>query len=267
MAKFAAVIILLSLVSCATTSSQDSRLSEARTKLAAEELARVQLKHGSFDVIMDTASNVALLAVRPNIENKIGRELSRSEDKDLNALFRKVFVEVFPEEVWIEAFRDIYTRFYTTEELEAILEFYGTRAGQRLLELNATVTNESKAAGERLVNASQEVFVSSFVEEFKKALPSLYSELERIGEDERALNIAETIQACKNIQESPDIPIVCQFEYVRERPTIFVTFLSLETAQRLWEAMFTHVAGPFCISANLVHVFINTMTYKYCNFI
>jgi len=247
------IVVALFLSACATVPLQDSRISRAKARIAAEDLARLEFSTGRFDVLMDQMIEATLVSMRPVLEEELGRELTHTENRKVTSALRDVLVEVYPEKDWLEGVSEVYYRHFTAEEIESILKFYQSSPGKRLLDKQAIITSEAIKSGERLFESKQDTFAKRLQQELAKALPSLTADLTSNIEDARVLNISETIKACQAIQASRDVPISCAFDYLEGRPSMVVGFRDLESATTYWKAMSDKVAGPFCQAANLAN--------------
>lgn len=63
-------------------------------------------------------------------------------------------------------------------------------------------------------------------------------------------SVSEAVQACKKIQATNDIPIVCKSTYFEGRPAMIVGFPDQSTGATWIEAFATYVGVPFCEAAN-----------------
>lgn len=276
------IIILLFVFGCAPAHSpktlpKDNRMTKEYTQVAAEDLARYEFSHGTCNSFMDQANKAMRLVSRPALEKELGKELSRSEEKKLADIYEKVLREVYPEEEWIEPLSTLYARIFTPEEIKEILAFYQSNSGRRFLKMQSTIMQEAEEMAAIIFKSKEEKFVERLEEEFGAVFSSTAKNLdstknypaaeqrgvnkdperrkrkginsERI-KDTIQLNISETIQACKAIQESPEKPIECAFQYYEGRPAMAVNFQDYKTAELYWEAMSEKVAGPFCQAAH-----------------
>ena len=256
MARFISLIIfLLFLFGCAPAHSpktlpEDKQMAEVYPQISAEDFARYEFSQGTFNSFMDQATQAKLLASRPAVEKGLGRGLTPSEDKELADIFQKVFREVYPEEEWIGALSKIYARIFTPEEIKEIVAFYQSNSGRHLLEMQSTIMQEAEEMVTEIFEKKEEMFVARLEEEFGTAFPSTTKNLDNTLPDISQLNISETIQACKAMQESPERPIGCSFDYYEGQPAMAVNFQNYKTVKLYWDAMLAKVAGPFCQAAN-----------------
>jgi hypothetical protein len=262
--KLILFIPFLFLLSCASP-QPSARLSLAQAKVNAEDLARKEFSYGTFAAVMDQAADTSLLTMRPALEKELDRELTHSENDKLKDMIHELLNEVYPEDLWIEEFSKIYTRYFTAEEIDSILKFYDTGPGRKMLELSSTLMSEGERAGLRLFESKKDIFSKRFIEEFTKVFASSFkSETQEV--DSKTLNIAETIQACKKIEQSQELPISCQFDYMDGIPSMVVSFHDLETAQYYWKDLSEYVAIPYCTAANSSNrqaaIFINLNNSK-----
>jgi len=249
------IIILLFLFGCAPTNApetlpKDNRITIVQTQITAEDLARYEFSHGTFNSFMNQATKAMLLASRPALEKELGKELTRTKDKELADIYEKVLREVYPEEEWIEPLSNLYARIFTSEEIKEILAFYQSNSGRHLLEMQSTIMQEAEEMATIIFDNKEKKFVERLEEEFSSVLSSTAKDLDSTLEDTWQLYISETIQACKAIQESAEIPIGCAFDYYEGRPAMTVIFQNYTSTEQYWEAMLDTVAGPFCQAAN-----------------
>lgn len=248
------IIILLFLFGCGPTRSpqtlpKDNRMTQGYTQITTEDLARYEFSHDTFNSFRDQATQAMLRVSRPAIEKALGKEVGLSEDKELAVIYEKVLREVYPEEDWIEPLSKLYARIFTSEEINEILTFYQSNTGRHLLEMQPTIMQEAEKMAITIFKNKEKKFAERLEEELSPVLSSTTKDLDSRSEDTWQLYIAETIQACKAIQESPEIPVGCAFDFYEGRPAVTVIFQNYTTTEQYWEAMLDTVAGPFCQAA------------------
>lgn len=143
---------------CSLGLQLDPRDKEIKHSMAAGELARLNLSHGGFESLLDRQTAAGVIAMRPVFETVIGRQLSDRENDQLRELYRRVILEVYPRPLWEAAISDIYVKYMTAEEIEAILDFYDTAAGSKLVRLHSTLQRETAEAGEKLMQSRRTEF-------------------------------------------------------------------------------------------------------------
>lgn len=230
------------------------------TKSHADTLARIGLGYGTFDAYMDQATDMTLSTLRAKIEGTVDRELTHSENDRLRSILHDLITEVYPEDKWIAELSEVFLRRFSPTELADILLFYESSTGRKLLESTPALMQEGEEIASRLIESKEEEFGDRFAEDFARELPSLAEGLQD-DSDSVVLNIADTIESCRDIEADEELPISCKFEYVEGSPAMVVTFADMAAAEYYWEDMSKYVAGPFCKAANSSNrhavVFIN----------
>jgi len=224
-----------------------------QSKTPPEELALLLLSYGQFNQVVETMAESAMQAFRPDIEKKICRELSRTEDEQFRLLYKKVFAEVYPKEFWVEVISKVYSDFFTIEEIRSLISFYKTPTGKKTLYVYPSLTKELETVS---VNFSKkrETFLLRRLEEELSKVPSLKSLLDDsdVNSEKTIADFGSAMDICKQIQEAQDIPIGCDIFFLddNETPTLLVTFESYEHVNLFWEKLRDKVALPFCNAAN-----------------
>lgn len=244
---FLALVVFAALpLGCATP--QDPRVKEAERRVLAEELVREELKGEGFDLVMDEATRTGLNVMRPTLEQDMGRELSRTEDETLAQVFRTTLAEVYPKDMWVEALVPVYLKHLSAEYLEGILSFYRSPAGRRLLEAQATIQAEAEKAGARMTKLRLDEFKERFASNLESTSVGALSQSQDMASS--AISIADAVETCRSVQDSQEVPIGCEFDYVDGKPAIFVVLPNLDTADEYWQSMSEAVGVPFCDAAN-----------------
>jgi hypothetical protein len=253
-ARSLTVLIILFLSSCATTSTTSTASNEQASRispeLAAEELARMSLSNGMYEVYMKQTAEAGLTLLLPALEKEMGRELTRSESEALDEILREIIIDVYPEEMWVRALGMVNRKVYTPAEVEALVRFYQTETGQRVLQRQSFYMSELESAVEKLILSKEEEFVENLVEKMSERFQAASTG----GTDKEGgfqpLTVAETVAACNRLQESDEFPIGCAFEYFDGKPTLMITFANQESGRPYADVLDDKLIGPFCQAAN-----------------
>ena len=167
---FSAYCLLIIFLICSNVhaATPDKHSSETEVKSVAEELALLLLGYGQFNEVVETMTESAMQAFRPEVEKEIGRELTHSEDAQFRVIFKKVYAEVYPKEFWVEVIANVYSDFFSKEELRALINFYQTRTGEKLLYLLPSLAKELNTASLKLGEERQETLLKRLEEEINK---------------------------------------------------------------------------------------------------
>lgn len=172
----------------------------------ARELAFLLLSYGQFNQIAEVMAETAVKDFRPEIEKKLSRELSRSEDEQFKAVFRRVSAEVYSKEFWVEVVVKVYSDFFSNEEIRSLVSFYKTEAGKKILYLGTALTKELEATSIKLGEKKQQILVNRLGEELDK-LP-IVKALDKQAKDEKKLkDFGKAIEMCKQIESNQKKPI------------------------------------------------------------
>lgn len=233
----------------------DNRSSKAEIRPIAEELALMLLGYGQFNEVAEAMTESAMQAFRPEAEKEVGRELTRSEDAQFRVIFRKVYAEVYPKEFWVEVIANVYSDFFSKEELLALISFYQTRTGEKLLYLLPSLAKELNTASLKLGEERQETLLKRLEEEISrlstgKSFPDNPSSQPDI--EQELTDIDSAMEKCKRIQGDQEIPIGCEISLVGEtkNPALMLTLQNPEDAELYWARLSQNIGLPFCEAAN-----------------
>lgn len=158
------VLCSLTLTACFEPTVEDTA---ANRKLLATEVAQLWLTTGgSFDVIVDQAVEVGAQTAALSIQANSGHQLTKFEVDKLKVVFRQAFVETYPAADWVAPFSGLYERSFSAPELDQLLRFYKTPAGQKFLRSQGLLTSEGAKIGISFVQTKQEQFQRTLITKF-----------------------------------------------------------------------------------------------------
>jgi hypothetical protein len=137
------------------------------------ELVKVVFASGLFDVGLSRASKADTAAVRTQLEQQLGRQLTEDEGGRLQQLVTRVLLEVFPQSFWEDTYVGLLPKHVSVENARELLAFYTTPLGQKALRLSVLLTAEAEDASQRVLKARENEFSQRFTAEFQKEFPKL----------------------------------------------------------------------------------------------
>lgn len=137
------------------------------------QLVKVMFASGVFDLGLSRASQADTSAVRAQLEQQFGRQLTDDEVKRLQRLVTRVLLEVFPQSFWEDMYADMLSKQVSVTDTRELLAFYGTPLGQKTLRLAARLTAEAGEASQRVLKAREHEFNQRFIAEFQQEFPKL----------------------------------------------------------------------------------------------
>ena len=167
------VTLLVATLISFPVSAQESSAPEAH------DLARLVLSSGTFEAVIDTASDVSTIFVTAMMEGRLRRSLSPNERSKLRGLLIQATKDTFPRELWEDLYARLYSKHATSSEIKDVLTFYRTPLGRRALSLSVILITEGGVASRSLAQSREKEFSRTFMEQFSKAMPGLKAELDR----------------------------------------------------------------------------------------
>ncbi|MEW6999457.1 hypothetical protein AADZ86_17350 [Colwelliaceae bacterium BS250] len=70
---------------------------------------------------------------------------------------------------------------------------------------------------------------------------------------DKPTTIAEVISLCNDVNESTDIPVKCNAEYIKDKAVITIVFPDLDTAKEWDGKAIEYLGAPFCNASNSVN--------------
>lgn len=161
----ATVLLAFTLAGCFEKPVEDS---DANRKVLATEAAQLTLTApgGTFDAILDQAVEVGTQHAALSIQASTGRELTKSEFDKLKVAFKHAFSETYPAKDWVAPFSGLYERSFSAPELDELLRFYKSPAGQKYLRAQGMLATEGAKIGLSLVQSKEEQFQRALMSKF-----------------------------------------------------------------------------------------------------
>lgn len=169
------LLLLLALLAgavaqAATTPAQKAGgdKTEQQLQLKAQGLVRMMLQDEGLEAIYEMAGKTAAAIVTSSMQAELGRELTVSESKSLEKVVINSIRRAFAPEDWVLAVAPVYAKYFSSEELDKLADFYRTPVGKKTIRLQGNIVRESGDAGEKLFEANAERFVEIFQQEMEK---------------------------------------------------------------------------------------------------
>lgn len=141
----------------------------------ATELADLAVELGVFETVLDRGADEALAASTDALTLEIGREPTEDELDRVRGILRGALGEFLTLDLWKETVVRAYAESYTAEDLQAMLDFYGSSAGRKTLELRDQVSVRVDDDIDRALEAHLEAFI-------ERVDAALDAEFREIGE-------------------------------------------------------------------------------------
>ncbi len=158
---------------CAAPPPADSP--EVRLELA-QQIAQLESAGGALEQTLNLGTALALEPSLVSLGEDLGRETTAEDEAAVEKLLRAALAEVLTAERFEAAVAAVYAEHFTTVELTAILEFYETPAGARVLELQDTLTTEIGDATEAILDENLEAFIGHIDERLLALYPEFSEE-------------------------------------------------------------------------------------------
>lgn len=128
---------------------------------------RGALDNGSFEAMMEQTVAAAFSVAKARIEAE-GRQLTPEQQRQLEAVLRRVITETYPRSAWEQALVPLYLENLSPKELEEAVAFQRTSLGEKLMAIQAQLVTGGASIGERLMASKQEEFSRRLGEELSK---------------------------------------------------------------------------------------------------
>jgi hypothetical protein len=167
-------ILVLSLLLLGGCCTEPERTAPSGTpEEIAGELADLAVELGAFEIILDRGADEALAASTDALTLEIGREPTEDELARVRRVLRGALAEFLTLDLWKETVVRAYAETFTAEELQAMLDFYGSSAGRRVLELQDELTFRVDDD----IDAALEGHLAAFIERVDTTLDEEFSEI------------------------------------------------------------------------------------------
>jgi hypothetical protein len=163
----ATVTLLTLTVGCGGT-QQVADTPENRQEIS-QKLAELSVQSGSLNEILDNGAEMAAAANAETLKVALGRELSVEEQRRVLMIMRGVLEEFLTPEVWAEIMAETFAGHFTATELQSILTFYESEAGNKVLRLDAQMKREIDAKTEARFGGRFEEFANRVDQELARA--------------------------------------------------------------------------------------------------
>jgi len=130
-ASLVILCLALGLVAPAPTAAQ-SESPETR------ELASLTFSSsGQFALFLTLARMAGTSPVKVALEGRLGRQLTEDESRRPNEVFLRIFSDTIPQSEFEAHFADLLVRYHSPEELKALVAFYRTPLGLKMLRFSS----------------------------------------------------------------------------------------------------------------------------------
>ena len=167
---------MIVVVGCAPQAPPDTpelRMEKARA------IAMMEVDDGGpYQETLDLGASLATDATTDALTLELGRELADEESLEVRALMRAGIAEVLTAERWTAAAAEIYAANLTAAELGAVLEFYGSPAGSKVLGIQTALDDQMGTAIEEIIEADLDAFSARVDSGLAGIFPELAEELE-----------------------------------------------------------------------------------------
>jgi hypothetical protein len=170
------VVILGLVVGCEREALPDTpelRMEKARA-LAALEAG----DGGGYEETLDLGASLATDSTVDPLMLELGRELTDQEKLEVQGVMRGALAEVLPPDQWQRAAAEIYAEHLSPADLEAVMEFYTSPVGAKILGLQSTLDEQMGDAVDAIVEQRLEEFIGLV----DQGLAELFPELNEGGE-------------------------------------------------------------------------------------
>ena len=122
----------------------------AESLAAARELSAL-LTGDNFEVVLNQVMRAIVPLAKAGIELEARRPLTAAEERAIATAFRRSFETVYPKAVWEEETALILARHLDPAELAAVVQFYRSPVGQKMLGMNMALMT----AGEQMFKSRE----------------------------------------------------------------------------------------------------------------
>lgn len=143
----------------------------SRHERLTRQMVNMEFNKGVFDEISAQLAQTILVGLPEAFQARIGRDLSAVEQEHLQAVVMGVVRDVYSQDMWEESMVPIYMKYLTADEVAAILRFYETPVGDKLLSLQGTVMREGNSARQQLLSEHNDTFTARFMEVLAEEFP------------------------------------------------------------------------------------------------
>ncbi len=151
---FLLISLLMMLGGCLKTKVEDTPENKQRLSW---EVARIVIDANYFPMI-DATSEGQIRMFADGLEKRFFKKINPELMPGIKSDYLNVYQEVFPKSDWVPIFADIYSKNFSVQELNDLLEFYRTPIGVRLLSVQPKISHEGMLAGIELGKRKQDEF-------------------------------------------------------------------------------------------------------------
>jgi hypothetical protein len=141
----------------------------------ARKLAALAVELGGYDRTLDRGAELAWGSSAEALALELGRELSEEGQKRVRDILRAALGEFLTTETWSDGVTRVYAKHFTAAELDAMVEFYESPVGRKVLQLEDTLIEEFDGELEVVLDGKLDELVARIDE----ALAEAFEELDR----------------------------------------------------------------------------------------
>jgi len=138
---------------------------EMRLEIKARALVRITFQDQGLDAIYEQAGKTASLIMINALQSNLKRELTASENKRMNNVVYRSIRNLVSADEWEKVIAPIYSKYYSIEDLDKIVDFYKTPVGRKVLKLQGNIVREAGEAGEKLFAGKADKFQEILLKE------------------------------------------------------------------------------------------------------
>lgn len=113
-------------------------------------------------------ADAAVTAARPSVEMELGRGMTFDEHIRLREVLKRVYKDVFSADVLEDTLVPVYMKYFTIEDIEEMLRFYSTKAGEKYLQLHGPIEDEIALSFEKIYDTKKSGILMRLTDEFIK---------------------------------------------------------------------------------------------------
>jgi hypothetical protein len=142
---------------------------------AAGKLAALAVELGGYDRTLDRGAELAWESSAEALTLELGRELSQEGQERVRDILRAALGEFLTTETWRDGVARVYAKHFTAAELDAMVEFYESPVGRKVLQLEDTLIEEFDGELEAVLDGKLDELIARIDE----ALAEAFEELDR----------------------------------------------------------------------------------------
>ena len=143
------VVVIVLVLGCVSAAHAQDERPNVESEVARQLIQKI-FSTDAYDAAIDWIARSWMPGLLQTIRAKGGPQPNEAHQYKIRVALRRALTAALPQEVWQGEMAAIYARYFTEDELMAMLRFYSSDVGQKNARLTATLLSEGNALSKRL---------------------------------------------------------------------------------------------------------------------